>query len=301
MTRELSEQLGEAKKVYWMTRIYGWLILYLAAIIGFVILFQLLGVKTVYALIPATLYIEMLVISKLLFKPKIIDRLEHEEKRLDGSLKTAFEYRNRRNIIVDDLIASVSRKLDSIGYSTLVDSEDLTYRTLTTVILAFIFLTVTVVSYQDLIMDLNLKDSALSKAGQELRAQGERLFGGGIWESSEEYSNPEEENQLGASAGGRQPGFSEGPIPGGGSGVGGDAESNIYGEPGSASLWGQDLSMELHPEYGGDVDVSEEVKKLDRTAYVLPELEAASEYKDYPVEQEELVRKYFEKLLEGSR
>jgi hypothetical protein len=295
------EQLSQAKRVYWVTRVYGWVILYLAALLGFIIVFQIIGVKTYYALIPATLYIELLIIIKLLYKPKIIDRLEFREKSFDGSLKTAYEYRDKRNLIVDDLLVDVSRKLDSVGYSAMVDSEDLTYRTLTTVILTFIFLTITVVTYQDLILSMNLKDTVFAKAGSELRARGERLFGGGIWESSEEYSNPEEENELGASAGGRQPGFSEGPIPGGGSGVGGEAELDIYGEPGSANLWGQDLSMELHPEYGGDVDVSEEARNLGRTNYVLPELSGAGEYKDYPVEQEELVRKYFEKLLEGSR
>lgn len=300
MTGKLGKQLGEAKRTYWFTRIYGWIILYLAAILGFTLLLQLIGVKTWYAIIPATLYIELLVIIKLLFKPKIIRQLEHRNPSLEGSLLTAYENRDKRNVIVDDLLTSVSGKLDKVGYSTFLDTEDLTYRTLTTIILAFIFLTVTVVGYQDLILDMDLKESVFAKAGREIRRQGERLFGGGIWESSEDYATEEEENQLGASAGGREPGFSEGPISGDGFGVGGDAELEIYGEPGSANLWGQDVSMELHPEYGGDIDVSEKVKELAPEQYILPDVESGQDYKDYPVEQEELVRTYFEKLLEGS-
>ncbi|MFH1788168.1 MAG: hypothetical protein ABH834_02160 [Candidatus Altiarchaeota archaeon] len=300
MKEKLQRQLGQAKRTYWFTRIYGWMILYLAAIIGFTLLFQLIGVKTWYAIIPATLYIELLVIIKLLFKPKIIDQLEHRNPSLDGSLLTAYENQGRSNIIVDDLMVSVSGKLDGVGYSTFVDMEDLTYRTLTTIILAFIFLTVTVVSYQDMILNMDWRQTALAKAGREIRMQGERLFGGGIWESSEDYGTEEEEDQLGASAGGREPGFSEGPISGDGTGVGGDAELDIYGEPGSANLWGQDVSMEMHPEYGGDIDVSEGVKEFAPEQYVMPDVESGQDYKDYPVEQEELVRTYFEKLLEGS-
>lgn len=300
MKESLLSQLRQAKLVYWLTRAYGWMILLLASTIACVIVFQLMGVKPWYALIPATLYIEFLIIIKLLFKPKIIEQLESRNPGLDGSLKTAFEYREGENIIVDDLLSTVSKKMDGIGYSSIMDSEDLTYRTLTTVILVFIFLTVTVVTYQDLILGLDFRESALAKGSRIIRERGEKLFGGGIWESSEDYATEEEENELGAKSGGREPGFSEGPIAGDGSGVGGEADLDIYGEPGSANLWGQEVSMELHPEYGGDVEVDEEARDLGRSNYVLPEVEGSSDYKDYPVEQEELVRTYFEKLLEGS-
>ncbi|MFH1835330.1 MAG: hypothetical protein ABH851_03975 [Methanobacteriota archaeon] len=298
--KNLLRQLGEAKGVYWLTRIYGWLILYLAALLGFTILFHLIGVKTVYALIPSTLYIEFLVILQLLFKPNIVERIEQVEADFDGSLRTAYENREKKNVIVDDLLHSAESKLKMVGYSRLMDVEELTYRTLSTVILAFIFITLIVVSYQDLVLDLKIRETALTRAGKAIRENGERLFGGGIWESSEDYSAPEEEDELGASTGGLQPGFSEGPIEGKGGGVGGEANLDIYGEPGSANLWGQELDMELHPEFGGDVDVNEEAKTLGQIAYALPDVEGSEEYKDYPVEQEELVRKYFEKLLEGS-
>lgn len=299
MNEDLLRQLSQGRRALWTARIYAWIMLFLVVLLGFAVLFQLIGVKVIYAFIPATIYVEAIVVLRLLLKTKVIDRVECKHVELDGSLKTAYEYRNKRNIIVDDLVSSVTDKLKVVGYSTFIDVEDLTYRVIMTVILSFIFLTVTVVTYQDLVLEINLAESALSKTRDEIRDQGERLFGGGIWESSENYSSAEEENELGAGAGGLQPGQASGPITGRGGGVGGEEDLDIYGEPGSANMWGQEISIEFHPEYGGDVDVDEAASGLGAFDYSMPEVSGAQEYKDYPVEQEELVRKYFEKLLEG--
>jgi hypothetical protein len=129
------------------------------------------------------------------------------------------------------------------------------------------------------------------------------MGGGKEWERGN-HSNKKEAEKIGGAYGGKAPGFSEGPLAGTGGGTGENDNQNLYGAPTSARIEGQNVKMEVHPEYGGEVDIEDTRKPSDTRPFNPLESvdSAASDRSQDPVEYEEVIRSYFEKLsLEGGK
>jgi hypothetical protein len=106
-----------------------------------------------------------------------------------------------------------------------------------------------------------------------------------------------DEEKLGGESGGEMPGFSEGPIPGFGGGVGEDSNPDIYGEASSAKIAGKDIYMEVHPEYGGEIEIKNvEQKKIGGEFTGDLRGKSAEIPEQDPVEYRELIKKYFQSL-----
>ena len=98
-------------------------------------------------------------------------------------------------------------------------------------------------------------------------------------------------------SGGSVPGFNEGPLEGSGGGAGEEDNKDIYGAPSSARLEGRDVKMEVHPEYGGEVEIRDVEEQAASKSFKMPEeIQSAGTPEQEPVEYEEIIKKYFEKL-----
>lgn len=56
--------------------------------------------------------------------------------------------------------------------------------------------------------------------------------------------------------------------------------------------------MEMHPEYGGEIEIKEERIKSPSEEFSLEEAKGARGPQKDPVKYKEIIKRYFEKLLE---
>jgi hypothetical protein len=221
---------------------------------------------------------------------------------LDERLQTAYDNRKESNILVERLITDVSRKLDDLHSSAFMSQRGLFIRISVIVLLVFSLISINLVSIQQAGIHLrsNLENAVngFSSGAGDGGGSGTMSMGGGKDWNQSTYSNKKELQKVGGGPGGKAPGYSEGPLAGTGGGSGEDENQNIYGAPTSARIEGQNVKMEVHPEYGGEVDIEDTRKDSDSRAYKVPaEIDsAASDPGQDPVEYEEVIKNYFDRL-----
>jgi hypothetical protein len=329
----LSSKVAEAKAVLWGIDLYkGALDFIIGAILGGIIN-EIFGVTyaslpvlgslitlisgipvvgpAIAFLIPAAPFGALYAILQLLrarSHRNLVRMLEGKYDRLDERLETALEYKGARNIIVEDLTLDVARRMDAVEASAFFNMGDLSKRVWTVIIFCFLFLTLTVLNLRSATFDSinHLLDSASLRDTVDKMLGGNGTSGfdrftGQRWEESN-YSNDKDKNKLGAQSGGKQPGINEGPLPGTGSGTGADAKNDIFGKASSASIAGKDVDFRLHPEYGGEIEIRQTGGGNQPNQFNLDQVASVDECQDCVVgpENEEVVRRYFEKILPES-
>jgi hypothetical protein len=297
----LSGKMLEAKVVYAAIRVYN---LLLDLILGFMlsaVVLQLFGVNLLYAIVPAVMLALLRLIQEYLGSD-LIRRLSGKYDKLDERLKTALEHQGARNVIVEDLLTDVTRRMDDVETSSFLNSGEVSKRVWAIVILSFMLLTATVLDLHSLMLgsiESLLEYPAVKGAvdGVGSAGVGFDMLMGNRWENSS-YGDKNKE-KLGAQPGGDRPGMSQGPIPGKGSGTGSEAIQDIYGAASSANVAGNNVDFRLHPEYGGDIEIRETGGHKTGSTFKLDDVQSVEECADCVIgpEHEEVVRKYFEKIL----
>lgn len=298
----ITQRLGETRTAISKLKFFA---IMLDSIIVFVlssIFFLLLGIDIILAIIPSLIYLVLKLILILRFRDrKIIEEIAQKYPSLDERLQTAYDNREGSNLIIDKLIPGVSNEIDNIYYSSFVESKDMSLKVFTIIFMLFILLTINFANIKE--FGINLQEDLFKKFGDlsSLASSDRGLseVGNNEWERGNESTKDEEET-VGGESGGEIPGFGEGPIPGRGSGAGEIPSKDIYGAPSSARIEGQDIEMEIHPEYGGDIEVKDVKEEVNAAEFKIPEeIKAASTPEQEPVEYEEVIRRYFEKLSQG--
>jgi len=299
---ELAGKVLEAKAVLWAIKVYNILLDFIVGFLFSAFMLQVVGLSLLWAVVPAFAFALFRLLQEYLDR-NFIMRLKGKYDRLDERLKTALEHQGARNVIVEDLMADVTKRMDDVETSTFMDSSDVSKRVYAIVALSFLLLTVTVLDLRsvlygsvDYLLDtVGLKDQVANLAGKT--GTGFEAEAGNKWENSS-YADDNRE-KLGAQPGGERPGASQGPIPGKGSGTGADTAKDIYGKASSANIAGKDVDFRLHPEYGGDIEIRETGGLARDNEFRLDSVESVEECAECVVgpEHEELVRKYFEKIL----
>lgn len=297
----ITPRLEEIKRVISKLKLFT---IVLDSIIVFIlssIFFVLFGIEIILAIIPSLIY---LILKSISVVRDSRDRNVTEKKitqkypSLDERLQTAYDNRERSNLIVDKLISGVSQRMDNICCSSFVESKKISLKVFVTIFLLFTLLTINFFHIRELGLDFQKDLSKFIDTSLSTSTENDKGFlgNGGEWERGEESSKNERE-KIGGESGGEIPGFSEGPIPGMGGGAGETPSSDIYGAPSSARIEGQDIEMEVHPEYGGETEIKDVNEEINADKFKLPEeIKASSTPEQEPVEYEEIIRKYFEKL-----
>lgn len=261
---------------------------------------SLAGVSVVFGIMPAFTYF-MLKLAKIVRDRRTISTIVQKYPELDERLQTAYDNRKESNVIVERLLADVSRGMDEMRSSAFMSGRGIFLRISVTVVLLFVLLSVHLVSIQQAGIHLR---SNIERTLVDLTGEGEgsgdedtmTMGGGKEWERGN-HSNKKETEKIGGAYGGKAPGFSEGPLAGTGGGAGENENQNLYGAPTSARIEGQNVKMEVHPEYGGEVDIEDTRKPSDTRPFAGVEAEStASDRSQEPVEYQEVIKAYFEKL-----
>ncbi|MFH1403599.1 MAG: hypothetical protein ABIH11_04940 [Candidatus Altiarchaeota archaeon] len=297
---DLISKLREATAVYAGLRAYKLVLDLAISFLAASILLQIIGFQMIYSLIPAGIYV-LIQLALELRRMNVIKRIGGRYHGLDESLETAYEYRDADNIIVQSLMSDVSKEMDNVESSTFFDQREITRRVIVTIVLLFVMMTITVLDLRGALIDFMVDNTNLGRDLNDKYGDAKNQFQtmfGDRWEQSN-WTTDKEKEKLGAESGGDRPGISEGPIPGTGGGVGSDSGKDIYGKASSANINGENVQFQLHPEYGGEIEIRESGGRIVQNKFELATVESAETCDECVIgpEHEEVVRKYFEKIL----
>jgi len=149
----LERQLNKVMNVRLGMKAYDLILDSVLFFLFFTLIIQLAQQSMIYV-VPLTILAILFDASlKLTQKKNIVDEIESREKTYDGSLKTAYEYQHKRNLIVDDLMIDTSKKLTDLKYSVFLNNEGVAERIALAVFMAFIIISVLFVRFQDFMLD----------------------------------------------------------------------------------------------------------------------------------------------------
>lgn len=297
----LAQRINEAEKVFLGIRVYEAILDFLITFLIFSIVLQIVRISIVFAVVP-TIITTLLVLSRKFKESDVVSVIEEKNANLRERLKTAKDNINEDNLIVKDLKSDVSALLNDLETSSFIEPKTFASRVVMVIVLMFVLLTFTAFDLMDLGSDL-LRSSRLLDSMTSLMDEGrlniDSSKDGNSWESSDEIYKLKEPEKLGAEPGGEKPGYSEGPIPGRGWGAGGEENPNIFGDASAANLYGKDVNFKLHPEYGGDIEIHDTAEAKDKVDFTLDSVRSAETCDECVIgpEYEEIVRKYFEKVV----
>jgi len=251
------------------------LIFITSLLVSFLALF-ILGMWIYAAFIPACLIVGVLYLLGRRYLTPIRD-MERGNPVLEERLRTAYDNQERDNIITRGLVREVSYDLTDVSSDAFINMKRVNTYVAVSIIVVFILLFLLFAGFGGLgLGGLFGGGGGGGSGGVQGEGSGTGGGGGGLSDVGEMESS--QETSIG-----------QGP------------PENIYGDQSIAQIDGQDMELEMHPEYGeyGDFDMeggeggAEEIRKgfVQATA-------AESYTENIPVELEGVVRKYFERLAE---
>lgn len=244
----------------------------LNGIMLFLLLYLILAILDLYpvfAAIPALIYTIIIVIKELrMDKFKLVEKYYPE---LSEKLRTAADYADVDDTIVDELHAEVTEQIKKVAASSFIKRRDLVWKTLVCIMLSFLIISVTQF------------DVSAAKYKFDLKNKIRDLTNEIIMEKSGEDENI---LRMGGNASG--------------SGVGAGVNMDIFGKKNLAKLGNQELDVELKPttmEFRvGEVKEAEE-KEFEETFPEDYQLSSSETFEEnIPKDQQELVKTYFKNI-----
>ena len=250
------------------------LIFITSLLVAFLILF-ILGVWVYLAFIPACLIVVVLyLLGRRYLNP--IKEMERGNPVLEERLRTAYDNREKDNIITRGLVREVSYDLNDVSGDAFINMKRVNTYVAVSIIVVFILLFLLFAGFGGLGLGGLFGAGGGGRGGTQGEGSGTGGGGGGMADVGDMESS--QETSIG-----------QGP------------PENIYGDQSIAQIEGQDMELEMHPEYGeyGDFDMRGDEGGADEIRKGFVQATAAESYtENIPVELESVVRKYFERLAE---
>lgn len=248
----------------------------IVAFLAFALILIVFKIEFYYSTLPTALVVVFLLIRKSRENP--LRSLEWTNPNLRERLRTAYDNRNKDNFIVRDLMRDMSKELLNMNTDRLLNFQRTTVYISITVALVFILLVLTFTGFEGISPLLGGPSSSAGGGGGGSSTDSSGGGGGGSDDSSSQETSPE-------------------------SGAGGGEATNIYSDRSIARIEGEELELELHPEYGGENEIGgeetrgqEEVNEIRNTFVQSTAAESYTE--NIPTRLEEIVRNYFQRLTE---
>lgn len=300
MKNYLKARFGELNRLSKKIRILDILINSTIILLAGAIIMQFLAVSIFYAILLVFAYL-LLSVRNINRCCITVDKISEEYPEIEEQLKSAYDNKDRRDIIVNSLLLDVSKGMDKMRYSSFFETGRMTIRILIAVFLVFALLSINLINFADTSSSLYRNWNFLSNIGNlNLGSSKDSRDVGNEWQIGN-YTAPKEMERVGTESGGQRPGVSQGPEPGRGGGVGEEPNKNIYGTPSSAKIEGKDIKMEMHPEFGGEIKIKDTNQGTTPEEFSISSAKSAKTPEQEPVEYQEIIKRYFERLLEESK
>lgn len=298
MEKYLTSEFDELNKLSAKIRLLETLINSAIILLAGAIIMQFFSIPVFYALLPGFAYI-LISISNTKQCSITVDKISEKYPEIEEQLKTACDNKDKKDIIVTSLLSDVSTGMDKMQYSSFFEAGRMTIRILIVVFLSFILLSTNLINFADTNSILNRNLNFLINLGDLDIIGNSKDSGAGRnqWEVGN-YTSPKEMEKAGTEGGGQRPGVSQGPEPGRGGGTGEDPNKNIYSNPSSAKIEGKDIKMEMHPEFGGEIEIKDTSQDTTPGEFSISSAKSAKTPEQEPVEYQAVIKRYFERLLE---
>ena len=299
MKEIISLRISETRRAIILLQFFKLLLDSLVVFAFFYILSILFDFDMSYLAIPTVVFF-MIKFIMIVTDTHIVEKVVKKHPSLNERLQTAFDNQSKPNIITDKLIAYVANEMSSISYSAFFGAGRITLSVIA--VTTLLFAAPTVIKYKEAIVSLpktipNQFNNYFFQGNGNGEGSDTMSMGNGKDWNQSSYGNKKETQKVGGGPGGMAPGYSEGPLAGTGGGTGENDNPNIYGAPTSARIEGENVKMEVHPEYGGEVSIEDTSQPSDIRGKVPGQIDSASSDPGQdPVAYEEVIKNYFDRL-----
>jgi hypothetical protein len=275
---EFEEKLNESLKVIWDINLFEYGLMFITAFLVSAVIFAVLGLTFYPAFVAA--FIVTLVFYVL--KDKGYDAVRYLERGnpdLEDKLMAAYDNRSTDNFVVRELVRDVSYDLNYISTDTFLNMKRVGIYVGVSMIAALLLLFIIISDYGSFGPGSFLGGAGGSgSGGGQGQGSGSGAGGGGTADEGEIESSQNIEESRGP-------------------------PKDIYGDSSIAKIEGEDMELEMHPEYGEDGGFDSEgseggegVKEIQQGFVQSTVAESYTE--NIPVEMEDTIRTYFEKIAE---
>jgi hypothetical protein len=271
--RKLNEVLG----LIWDIKIFDYAVVFIMCLLISVLVLFVLGISIYYSFIPSAVIVAGIYIVKGRNEDHI-QIMEGGNPALKERLETAYDNRKREdNFIVRELMREVTADLNNIHSDAFLDIKRVNSYVAVSVIVVFILLSLLFLGFEGVGLPGLFGSFGGGDGGNSGTGSGSGGGGGGA-EDAGDVETAQDKS------------------------IGKGPPQDIYADRSIAKIEGQELEMEIHPEYGEQEGVDQTASsrgKAEDIAEGFVQATAAESYdEDIPVELESVVRKYFEKLAE---
>ena len=277
MTSEFESRISDAIGGIWDIYLFEYILTLITAFLVLSVAFFIFGIEFYYAVVP-TLILAVVLYVRGKNAYEALKEVEKGNPELEDKLLAAYDNKDKDNFIVRELVRDVSYDLDYVNNEAFVNVKKINTYVMVCIISVFLLLFLLFSDFEGLGFD-GLLGGGGGSGGTQGDGSGSGSGGGGTGEEGDVESSQDLQSNPGPS-------------------------QDIYGDSSTAKIDGQDTELEIHPEYGenGDFD-SEESEGGDRVNEIregFTQATAAETYtENIPVEMEEVVRSYFEKITKN--
>jgi hypothetical protein len=268
----IEEKLGGPLRALWDIALFDYALLFMTTLLASVLLLML---------IDATLYLAPALTGVALAAYYLRGRRHYDPVRsiekgnpaLRERLSAAYDNRSKENLVVRELVKEVAYDLENVNTGAFLDRGRTNAYVVASIIIVFILLSLLFAGFEGLNLGGLMGGSGGS--GGSSQGKGSGGGGGGGGQAGESESSQEET-------------------------VGQGSSQNIYGDSSIARIEGQELELEIHPEYGETegFDMGGDGEGISGMEGYVQATAAETYGENLPVELEGSIRRYFEKLTE---
>jgi hypothetical protein len=276
---ELEARVQKVLSFMWDVSLFYYALLFVCSFLVSVLVLYILGIWIYFAFA-----ISVVVVATYFFLwtrgNNALKEMIRGNPRLRDRLEAAYDNRDRENIITRDLIRDVNFELSNIRTDVFVDVKKAGAYITISIIAVFLLISLLFLGFEGFgLPGLFAGSGGGGSGGTEGEGSGTGAGGGGTSGTGDVESSQDTSMGQGSS-------------------------DDIYGDSSIASIDGEERELEMHPEYGEhgdfDFDGSEGGENVDEIKDGYVQATAAESYtENIPIELEETVRKYFEKLTEN--
>lgn len=275
---EFEERLHHNLDTIWDIALFNYALLFITSFLVFGVVSVLLGFLVYYGAIPAVI----LVSTIFLRRRRVENHIRTVEKGnpiLEERLSAAYDNIENDNFIVRGLVREVCSDLNKVKTDSFLNMSKIKRYVGISIICVFILLFLLLSGYEGLGLGGFLgSGSGGDGGGNQGTGSGSGAGGGGMGEEGDSPTT-------------QQTSIGQGP------------PQDIYGDSSIAQIEGDELELEMHPEYGegGDFDFEDDERRgnIENIVNGFTQATVAETYSEnIPVEMENVVRNYFEKLAE---
>lgn len=274
----LELRVGKAASLLLDISLFEYALVFITAFLASLLLLAVFGISIFHSFVPAAAAVVMAYIARRAKdKTSTLEKIERGNPLLKDSLRAAYDNRKNDNLIVRELVRDVSYNLEDLQTDSYLSLRRTNFYVITSIILVFLILGLMFIGFEGLGLTGFFGGGGGGSGSSESNSQGSGSGGGG----TEGSGDTKDSQDTSIGQGGPQ---------------------DIYGDVSIARIEGNDMDIEIHPEYGEGNEIADSDDSGGRAAEIqegfIQATAAESYVENIPAELEGAVRRYFEKLVE---